>query len=253
MVSLGLIGRRLGHSFSARYFAEKFRREGVEGTYGLFELPEIDGLPGLLAERPDLQGLNVTVPYKESVIRYLDEISDDARAIGAVNVISITRGERVRLKGYNTDWTGFRDSTAPLLSPGLKGALVLGTGGASKAVCHALRSSGIDVMRVSRHPGGRADTIGYDGIVGELSDRLLIVNTTPLGMYPDTESAPPLPYGMITDRHVCVDIVYNPTVTRFMALCAAQGATVRNGLGMLHTQADHAWDIWSREDAGLLL
>lgn len=251
MISLGLIGYPLGHSFSARYFNEKFEREGISGHYDLYPIRSIDELPSLLAQHPELSGLNVTIPYKEQIIPLLDEISENAQKIGAVNVVRILRQEdgTPRLTGYNSDTTGFSDSLAPLLRPDIKRALVLGTGGASKAVAHSLRGFGIEATFVSRNPGQHdTEAIGYEDLTEEvISKNLLIVNTTPLGMYPKTEAAPDIPYRFITANHICYDLVYNPELTLFMKKSAEHGATVKNGLEMLHRQAEKAWEIWNRD------
>lgn len=239
----GLIGYPIGHSFSARYFNEKFEREHIDQTYQLFPLRDITELPGLLADHPDLNGLNVTIPYKSAVIPYLTELDDDARAIGAVNVIKIDR-ERGVMKGYNTDATGFRNSLMPLLQPDMKRALVLGTGGASKAVAHVLRELGLKVTHVSRNPG--KDTIGYCDLTPEVMEsHLVIVNATPLGMWPNVDGSPDIPYRYLTPSHLCYDVVYNPEVTKFMTLASEHGARVKNGLDMLVGQAEAAWKIWS--------
>lgn len=248
MVKLGLIGKTLGHSWSADYFAEKFRAEDIDGTYSLFQLPEIDRLPDLISQNPELNGLNVTIPYKESVMGYLDNCSRDARAIGAVNVIKITHSDDRKpiLEGYNSDWEAFRESIRPLCEGKNFTALILGTGGAAKAVAYALQSLGTQSRLVSRekHPGD-------SGILcyGELTDEdirgnKIIVNATPLGMHPLTDTFPDIPYEGITSEHICHDLVYNPEQTEFMRRCASHGAIVKNGLEMLHRQADISWEIW---------
>lgn len=241
MDKYGLIGFPLGHSFSKIYFTEKFRKEGLSSTYELFPLSAITELPGLIGGNPELRGLNVTIPYKESVMTYLTELSPEAEAIGAVNVIKIN-GDR--LMGHNTDFIGFKESLRPLLREEITDALVLGSGGASKAVCHALRVLGIRPTVVSRHPSeGMA---GYDDLTPEVMEKnLLIVNATPLGMAPNTDTAPEIPYHLLSERHICYDVVYNPAETLFMKKSAAGGAKVKNGLDMLHLQAEHAWRIWN--------
>lgn len=248
MVNLGLIGRRLGHSYSADYFSEKFRREGIEGVYRLYPLEEIGDLRGLLDSHPEIDGLNVTIPYKGSVIPLLDSVSEDAASIGAVNVIDILRdhdGTR-RLHGYNSDWKGFADSLIPMLDAKCRKAIVLGTGGASKAVSYALKRLGIDVLKVSRTPAGKGDgTLAYSALTPEIiAESRIVVNTTPLGMYPDTETKPDIPYEALTHEHICYDLVYNPEETAFMKECSIHGARVKNGLEMLHRQADIAHEIW---------
>lgn len=239
----GLIGNPLGHSFSADFFNDKFEREGINERYELFPLPEIDRLPDLLKAHPDLKGLNVTIPYKEKVISYLTALSDDARVIGAVNVIKISDNGK-KLTGYNSDAIGFRDTIQPLIKPYMRKALVLGTGGASRAVAYVLRNLGLEVTKVSRHP--EEGELSYDGLTPEVMESShVIVNTTPLGMWPNTDQAPPLPYHLLTPEHLCYDLVYNPEVTKFMALSEKQGAAVKNGLDMLHGQALAAWRIWT--------
>lgn len=249
MKEFGLIGYPLGHSFSQKYFTDKFLREGIEGRYELYPIKQISALPRLLHEHPLITGLNVTIPYKEIVISYLDFLSDDARAIGAVNVINIEKdiNGNVKSGGYNTDWIGFLDSLKRILSPEITSALVLGTGGASKAVCHALNYAGLNVTRVSRNPADHT-TLAYRDLDREIMRRnQLIVNTTPLGMWPEIDKVPDIPYQYITCQHVCYDVVYNPAVTEFMKRCAEQGATVKNGLEMLRNQAEAAWTIWNNE------
>lgn len=241
----GLIGKKLGHSFSADFFNNKFQKEGIKEIYQLFPLTSIELFPAFLEENPDLKGLNVTIPYKEQVIKFLDSLSDEALDIGAVNVIKITNENgAIYLKGYNSDCIGFLNSVSPLIKPGIKNALILGTGGASKAVEYALEKLGIDVTFVSRNPS--KSQLGYKDLDEKtLSENLLIVNTTPLGMFPDTQSYPPIPYQFISDKHICYDLVYNPEETEFMRKAKEMGATVKNGLEMLHLQALAAWDIWN--------
>lgn len=243
----GLIGKKLGHSFSADFFNQKFAEEGIDAVYHLFPLPSIQKFPKLLENHPSLRGLNVTIPYKQEVIPFLNSLSEEAKEIGAVNVIKIERTETgVGLKGFNTDCIGFRDSLQPLLPPEVKEALILGTGGASKAVKYVLEKLGIKPLLVSRSPG--KGNITYDSINAEILSRcLLIVNTTPLGMSPNVESYPPLPYNLLTPSHICYDLVYNPAVTEFMKRSAAMGATVKNGLEMLEGQAIAAWQIWNND------
>lgn len=255
MREFGLIGYPLGHSFSGKYFSEKFRREGLQCAYNLFPMPDIGELPALLESHPQLIGLNVTIPYKEKVFPYLDTLSGDAQQIGAVNVIRIREG---RLEGFNTDWLGFAESVRPLLRPDVRRALLLGTGGASKAVAYALGLFGIKVTFVSRNPGKAMrdsesgdvmdiNIIGYDSLDKTImSANTLIINCTPLGTYPKTEAAPDIPYCLVTERHICHDLVYNPEMTEFMRRCAESGATVKNGLEMLHNQALLSWKIWTR-------
>lgn len=242
----GLIGYPLGHSFSREFFTEKFARENINAEYRNFELEDIGSIMELISEYPTLCGLNVTVPYKEQILPYIDTLSPDAKEIGAVNVIKITGAEEgnPHFYGDNTDWIGFSESLLPITGDLHTKALVLGTGGASKAVCYALRQMGLEVTRVSRTEG-KADLTYGDLNEQTMKQNSLIVNTTPLGTWPDTDSAPPIPYDLLTPSHLCYDLVYNPAVTRFMQLSAEKGAAVKNGLEMLHRQALAAWKIWN--------
>lgn len=248
----GLVGYPLGHSFSRAFFQEKFEREGIDASYENFEMASLDGLRQLIAEREELCGLNVTIPYKTEVIALLDELDDQAREIGAVNVIQITRhpGGQVWLKGYNSDIIGFTRSIAPLIGDDMRQALILGTGGASKAVYAGLKSLHIDATFVSRKR--RGNIIAYDDLTPELmASHRIVVNTTPLGMYPHTDECPHIPYEALTPGHLCYDLIYNPEVTRFLDLSARQGCTTKNGTEMLHLQALAAWDIWNESHTSL--
>lgn len=242
----GLIGKKISHSFSANYFNEKFKREGIDETYRLFPLDSIEQLPELLLTYPELKGLNVTIPYKQDVMKYLTHISEEAKEIGAINVIKILRHpDKIELNGYNSDYIGFKDSITPLLNPNMKKALILGTGGASKAVDYVLRNLGITTTLVSRTP--KDGQISYKDIDKNIIDaNLIIVNTTPLGMYPNVESYPDLPYNFITPNHLCFDLVYNPIETEFLKKCKQMGATTKNGIEMLEKQAIGAWNIWQK-------
>ncbi|PKV66790.1 shikimate dehydrogenase family protein [Pontibacter ramchanderi] len=245
MRRFGLIGKKLGHSFSKRYFSEKFAQEGIaDAAYELYELPEIAEFPKLLAREPELVGLNVTVPYKELVIPYLHELDESAARIGAVNTIRI-EGERT--KGYNTDYIGFRDTLLQFCPPeeGVK-ALVLGTGGAAKAVWATLDELAIPYTSVSRNP--TQNQLHYEAITTEvLQAYSLIINTTPLGMAPNTAAAPAIPYEALTAGHYLYDLVYNPEETLFLQKGRLAGAHTINGLPMLYAQADAAWKIWTNE------
>lgn len=240
----GLIGKKLGHSFSANYFNNKFKNEGIEDEYRLLELQKIEDFPELVQKHKDIIGLNVTIPYKESVIPYLTDLSEEAREIGAVNVIKFQRyPDSLRLIGYNSDAIGFKNSIIPLLREDIKSALILGTGGASKAVSYILKKLGINVTLVSRTP--KEGEISYEDIDKRIMDEnLLIVNATPLGMVPDTDNYPPIPYQYLSGRHICYDVIYNPEVTKFLEKAAKEGATIKNGIEMLYGQAVAAWDIW---------
>ncbi|MFT2007301.1 shikimate dehydrogenase family protein [Pontibacter sp. 13R65] len=247
MRKFGLIGRKLGHSFSKRYFTEKFEREGITGAaYELYELAEIPEFPELLHREPELVGLNVTVPYKEVVIPFLDELDPAAAAIGAVNTIWVEGG---KTKGYNTDFIGFKQTLEEFYPVAQQGqALVLGTGGAAKAVLAALDALGIGYKIVSRSASTSA--MAYEAVDTKLlSEYQLIINTTPLGMYPATDACPPLPYESLTPAHYLYDLVYNPEQTLFMQKGAQAGAQVTNGLAMLYQQAEAAWSIWNTRQA----
>lgn len=250
MVELGLIGYPLGHSFSPQYFAGKFEELGIKGKYSLFPIDSIAELPGLLKSHPCLTGFNVTVPYKQTMIKYLDVVDPATAAIGAVNTVKIfrsTSGE-VKLHGYNTDWIGFSRTLQPLIeNKDIRKALILGTGGAAHAVGYSLRELDISPTFVSRDPGksGLTPAISYDSITKSvMAENILIINTTPLGMSPNTGSFPSIPYGMITSHHILYDLVYNPLETSFMKRGREMGAKVKNGLDMLYCQADEAYKIW---------
>ena len=240
----GLIGYPLTHSFSKVYFTEKFKRENIQGKiYELFELKDIAEFPGLISSQPNLKGLNVTIPYKEAVIKYLDELDAPAAKMGAVNVIKVNSG---KLKGYNSDYHGFRQSLEKLIPANYKGmqALVLGSGGAAKAVKAALEDMHIPYQVVVRKD--EANTVRYQ----EVSDSIiqshhLIVNTTPLGMYPKTDTLPAIPYQALTSNHFLFDLVYNPEETLFLKKGKEKGSRTKNGLEMLHLQAEKAWQIWN--------
>ena len=245
MKRFGLIGKKLGHSFSAKYFAEKFEREGLqECDYSLYELPEIECVKEFMLT-PDLVGFNVTIPYKQQIIPYLDDLDAQAREVGAVNCVKIERdGRRV---GYNTDVDGIRLSLDKLLGEETVGsALVLGTGGAAQAVQYVLRERGVNYKVVSREKG-KAD-LTYDDLDQEvMSAHRLIINASPVGMYPACDNAPNIPYAMLSGSHFLFDLVYNPLTTRFMELGAEQGAATLSGIDMLYAQAESAWKIWNRD------
>lgn len=241
----GLVGYPLGHSFSKEYFTTFFQQEGIRAEYKNFELPAINGLPQILEEETTLQGFNVTIPYKQQVIPYLNELDAAAEAIGAVNVVKVTHcAEHIYLKGYNTDVIGFTDSIRPLLKPHHTHALILGTGGASKAVNYALRQLGLETCFVSR--SRRERMLTYEELVPEVFTKyMVIVNTTPLGTFPNTNEFPPIDYTLINDRFLLFDLVYNPVKTLFLQRGEQAGATIRNGLEMLIGQAKAAWRIWN--------
>ncbi len=245
MNKYGLIGYPLGHSFSISYFNQKFQDEDIDAVYENYEIPSIDSLPEVLSSNPELKGLNVTIPYKEKVIPFLDSISPEARAIGAVNVIRIThRGSKTELKGYNSDVIGFTKSIEPMLDKKWhKKALILGTGGASKAIDYGLRNLGLETIFVSRYE--RPETIQYERITPEVvKEYNVIVNCTPVGMYPKTEECPKLPYEAMDNHTILYDLIYNPDETLFMKRGAQYGANVKNGLEMLLLQAFSSWEFW---------
>lgn len=243
----GLIGYPLGHSFSVGYFNEKFQNEGIDAKYVNFEIPQIEMLEEVIASNPDLKGLNVTIPYKEKVISYLDNVSPEARTIGAVNVIRVIhKGRSVILKGYNSDVIGFTQSIEPRLEPYHKKALILGTGGASKAVNYGLKSLGLETVFVSRYE--RPGTIQYEKLTpDDIKEYNVIVNCTPCGMYPHSNKCPNLPYEAMDSHTLLYDLIYNPDETLFMYKGRKQGATVVNGLEMLLLQAFVSWEIWNKE------
>lgn len=243
----GLIGKKLSHSFSKNYFSEKFEKEGLKDhAYELFELPNINSLPDLLNQQPQLKGLNVTIPYKEQVLPFLDKIDDAAAAAGAVNTIKIREG---KLTGFNTDVYGFKSSLTENLGTFDINALILGTGGASKAVQFVLDQLKINYKIISRKK--TVDFLSYDDLNATpdlLKNHHLIINTTPLGMYPAVDEKPPIPYHLVTENHIFFDLVYNPEVTAFLNEGAHYGAKIKNGMDMLHYQAEHAWTIWNDDN-----
>jgi len=246
MRKFGLIGYPLGHSFSRKYFAEKFKKERIDDSvYDNYPITDINQLKDLISGDPELCGLNVTIPYKSEVLKLLDFIDGEASEIGAVNVIKISRrGGRLFLSGFNSDVTGISDSLKPYLKNNLNHALVLGTGGSSRSVCFVLKKMGVRITSVSRER--RAEVISYNDIKpGLIADIQLIVNTTPLGMYPAVESQPALDYSLLGKKHILFDLVYNPEITSFLASGLKQGCTVVTGLKMLHSQAERAWEIWN--------
>lgn len=243
MIKYGLIGYPLTHSFSKKYFTEKFERESIlDHAYELYPIQDISTLPSLLLSEQELRGLNVTIPYKEQVIAFLDEQSSVVKEIQACNCIRIQEG---KLIGFNTDVIGFEKTLERKLSPHHDRALVLGTGGAAKAVHYVLRKKGIDFLEVSRTP--KTDCLTYAAITNEvLSSYTLVINTTPLGMYPDVDQAPDLPYDALTKKHYLYDLVYNPSKTKFLQEGERRGAVIENGADMLVIQADASWDIWNQ-------
>ena len=243
----GIIGNPLGHSYSEKYFTELFMREGIDASYGAYQIADItEAIPLLEA----LEGMNVTYPYKESIIPHLTDIDPVAKKIGAVNMIH-------HGKGYNTDWIGFRDSLRKVLQETDQRALLLGTGGVSKAIQYALRELGIGYTLVSRKGGERAPqnasvfgdpakAIGYQDVDEQvMAEHQIIVNCTPLGMHPYEDQCPDIPYQHLTEKHLLYDCIYNPEKTLFLQKGEEQGCRIKNGLEMLHLQADEAWKEWS--------
>ncbi len=243
----GLIGYPLSHSFSIDYFNNKFESESIAAQYLNFEIADVHQLSDLIAQYPNLCGLNVTAPYKEQVLPLLDELDDDARAIGAVNVIKFERnadGTLRCLRGYNSDTVGFGRTMEPLLEPDMDRALVLGSGGAAKAVRHALQQLGVEVQLVSRHKS--AHTIVYEELTRQtVLAHKLVVQATPLGKYPQVDECPDFPFRFLTRHHLAYDLIYNPEETLFMQRAHAQGARVKNGLEMLLLQAFVSFEIWN--------
>lgn len=240
----GLIGYPLGHSFSISYFNQKFADEGIDAKYENFEIQTIESLLEVLGANPNLRGLNVTIPYKQKVISYLDSLSPEARAIGAVNVIRVTHeGNQTKLKGFNSDVIGFTKSIEPMLEKIHKKALILGTGGASKAIDYGLKSLGLETVFVSRYQ--RPDTIQYENVTPEVvKEYNVIVNCTPCGMYPHVDECPALPYEAMDTHTILYDLIYNPDETLFMKRGAERGASTKNGLEMLLLQAFASWEFW---------
>jgi shikimate dehydrogenase len=250
MDTYGLIGFPLKHSFSAKFFGDKFQREGINAEYLNFEIEDINEIRHIILFNQHLRGLNVTIPYKEKVIPFLHEVSFEAEKIGAVNAIKVERkpGDMYfyRLIGYNTDYIGFRDSLSPLLNPTLHHkALILGTGGASKAVAQALQDLSISWKYVSRTP--QESRLTYDMLTPEIiSTHQIIVNASPVGTYPNSDVCPDIPYQLLSPNHLLYDLVYNPEETLFLKKGKEQGAITKNGREMLEIQAEAAWDIWNQ-------
>lgn len=248
MEKYGLIGFPLGHSFSKRYFTDRFAAESRKAEYLNFEIPEGRMIVDVVRDHPELRGLNCTIPHKQAIIPYLDELDEVAREIGAVNVVKVERKKGKNgdfyLTGYNSDIIGFSESIRPLLKPCHKKALVLGTGGASKAVCQALCQMGIEWKYVSRTP--KEGQLTYNDVTPErVREYPVIVNCTPLGMYPKVDVCPPLPYEAMNADNVLFDLVYNPVETLFMKRGSAYGAAVKNGMEMLELQALASWEYWN--------
>jgi shikimate dehydrogenase len=246
MRKFGLIGYPLGHSFSKKYFTEKFEKHGIDAEYELYPLEDIEELTSLLKQNKKIEGLNVTIPYKQLVLNYLDEVEDKAAQIGAVNTIKIKSG---KLKGYNTDYIGFKNSLVKFIgsNPMPHQALILGSGGASKGIQEALKDLNISFQLVSRNP--KTNELSYEELntskVQHFSDAKLIINTTPLGTAPNLDQLPDLPYHLLTRDHFLYDLVYNPLETSFIKKGIEAKCWVKNGLEMLYGQAEAAWEIWN--------
>ncbi len=236
----GLIGYPLNHSFSPGFFQQKFRSENIDADYRSFPLSSVSEFPSLIADNRHLRGLNVTIPYKETIIPYLNELDSAAAKVGAVNCIAFRSGRTI---GYNTDIIGFERSLTPFLKPFHTSALILGTGGAARAVKFVLDKLGITCLSVSR--SGNNGSLKYEEVTPELiASHKIIINTTPLGMFPNVDSCPSLPYKSLDSSNLLYDLVYNPLETKFLSLGHEQGAIIKNGLEMLHIQAIASWDIW---------
>lgn len=240
----GLLGRNISYSFSKGHFTTKFAKEKYKGyTYENFDIQEISVFPEIIKNTEHLKGLNVTIPYKEEVIPFLDKLSKKATKIGAVNTIKINK--KGKLKGYNTDYFGFMKSLKPLLKSHHKKALILGTGGASKGVAFALEELGIDYTFVSRKASEKA--IDYSQINGDtFKEYQIIINSTPIGTSPNIEACPDIPYELFTEQHIAYDLIYNPAETQFLKNAKERGAEIKNGLDMLIFQAEKAWKIWNK-------
>lgn len=240
----GLLGKNIAYSFSKKYFTEFFSLGNYDAcSYENFDVETIEALPSIIADHPNLKGLNVTIPYKEAVLPYLEKLSKSAAQIEAVNVIRLTR--KGKLKGYNSDYYGFKKSLKPLLQAHHTKALILGTGGAAKAVCFALDRLGISHTNVSRE--AKEGMLSYDQVNAALFEHThIIINCTPLGTSPNTEAFPPIPYVYFTEKHIAFDLIYNPAETQFLKKAKAHGAVTKNGYEMLVLQAEKAWKIWNK-------
>jgi shikimate dehydrogenase len=248
MKTYGLIGYRLGYSFSKGFFSDKFEKEGLkEHEYVNFELDTISEFPTIFEKNDNIAGLNCTIPYKQEIMPYLDEIDEEAAQVGAINTVKIIRsGSQKKLKGFNTDIYGFENSLMPMLNEKHKKALILGTGGASKAIKHILDKNSIDYLSASIETELFDKEIRYEQIDETLlKEHLIIIHATPLGTFPKVDNCPSIPYEYITSDHVLFDLVYNPELTLFLKKGQEKGASTKNGLEMLHLQAIKAWEIWN--------
>lgn len=244
MAKFGLIGKNIDYSFSKSHFSEKFKNEGLKHTYENFDIDSIDKFPEIISSTKRLRGLNVTIPYKEAVIPYLSKLHKTAKKIGAVNTIKILKTGK--LKGYNTDYYGFKKSIEPHLKSHHKRALILGTGGASKAIAYALKKLGIKYKYVSRR-AAESDVFTYNSLTeNDVKAYQVIINCTPLGTYPNTNECPDIPYDAINETHLVFDLIYNPEESKFLTISKLKGATICNGSKMLELQAEKAWRIWQK-------
>lgn len=244
MSKFGLLGRHISYSFSKAHFTKKFENEGLPHIYENFDIESISEFPNILKNNPDLKGLNVTIPYKEQIIPYLNFIDNEAKEIGAVNTITISPSGK--LKGYNTDCYGFENSIKPLLKPHHKNALILGTGGASKAIVYALKALKIEYAHVSRK---HLDFVKftYSELTSDIINSYqIIINCSPVGTYPNINECPDIPFDGISKKHLLYDLIYNPLQTKFLSIGASKGAITCNGLKMLELQAEKSWDIWNK-------
>ena len=239
----GLLGKNISYSFSRGYFTDKFKKLDLQNnTYLNFDIPRIQDLPSILEDK-SIKGCNVTIPYKEEIIPFLDKLDKTAKKIGAVNTIKITK--KGNLKGYNSDVVGFENSIKPLLKKRHKRALILGTGGASKAVAFALKKNNIKYRFVSRKPSGKKE-ISYEDLTENLIGKhQVIINCTPIGTSPDIHKSPNIPYQFLTDKHLLFDLIYNPEITTFLSKGKEKGAIIKNGYEMLVLQAEESWRIWN--------
>jgi shikimate dehydrogenase len=242
MRTFGLIGKNIDYSFSKSYFSDKFEKENINAEYLNFDLKNIEEFRDVIKETLNLSGLNVTIPYKQEIISFLDDLAPEAREIGAVNTIKVQGN---KLTGFNTDYIGFSESIKPFLKPEHKKALILGTGGASKAVDYAFKKLNIETKFVSR--SGGENKISYQELSKDLLQEFtIVVNTTPLGTFPEVMEHPAITFNHLNEKHLVYDLIYNPSTTALMKLAKDQGATTTNGLKMLELQAENAWKIWNQ-------
>lgn len=249
MRKYGLIGFPLGHSFSQKYFTEKFAREQINNcSYENFPIDSVDLLPELIRDNTDLCGLNVTIPHKTNILKYVDVKDPAVIEIGAANVLKIKRLEgKLQIYGYNSDITGICDSVMPFISGNCKNALILGTGGSSRAVAYTLKKLGLQISVVSRKRS--PELINYRDLNASLLERTdIIVNTTPLGMFPDITSRPEIDYELLNENHILFDLVYNPEMTTFLKMGKERGCKIITGLKMLYSQAERSWEIWNNDE-----